>query len=124
MPSTLVVILSTKSNIFGGYTSQAWASQNTYVTDANAFLFSLVNPTSNPLKILVKNGGKKAINTCLCYGPKFGNGDMFVSSDSNINTNSYFTNSAYQYPAGISGVTYFDGATYFKTKDIEVFNII
>ena len=122
--STLVIIQSAKLNIFGGYTSQAWASLNTYVTDVEAFLFSLVNPTNNSLKILVKSSGKQTIYTSIYGGPNFGNADIVVYANSNIYNNSYFANRAYQYPANISANTLFDGATQFKTKDIEVYNII
>ena len=57
---TLVVIKSSNSNIFGGYTNADWSGYyismtQTYQYDSNAFLFSLVNSYNYPVKMLVFN---------------------------------------------------------------------
>jgi len=57
----LVVIKSTEGNVFGGFTSCPWNSISSisnsvggttygYVSDASAFIFSLVNKSNKPFK--------------------------------------------------------------------------
>jgi len=59
--NTLTVIKANSGNIFGGFTEQKWHSRGGFVTDPNAFIFSLVNKEEKPFKVLCSNEGKEAI---------------------------------------------------------------
>jgi hypothetical protein len=70
-PRTLTVIETTNGFIFGGYTEQCWNHSDTYKTDKNAFIFSLLNNENKPIKIKVEDA-EKAIYCSPSYGPTFG----------------------------------------------------
>jgi hypothetical protein len=64
-----------------------WNSSNNkqgdgYKTDANAFIFSLINKDSKPIKMRVEAGGQKAIYCDAQAGPTFGGGHDFHISHS------------------------------------------
>ena len=40
---TISLYENDKGNIFGGYSSISWASEGSYVSDKNSFLFTLTN---------------------------------------------------------------------------------
>ena len=91
--NTLTVIKSKTGFIFGGYTAVEWTirTDKTYKTDNTAFLFTLTNPASMPLKMKIKEGREQyAVGHFYSWGPYFG--DLLVSNESNSNTDSY-TNS-------------------------------
>ena len=69
---TLTIIQSTSSYIFGGYTGVGWSSANSYIMDADAFLFSLTNMYNNPVVIKNKPGDIYALYCGTTYGPTFG----------------------------------------------------
>lgn len=85
--NTLTIIKSTSSNIFGGYTGAAWSSNNDFAADLYSFIFSLKNKLDKPLLIKC-NDPKNAIYCNSDYGPCFGNDDLKISSDSNLNSDS------------------------------------
>lgn len=124
--STLTVIKSTNGNIFGGFTEKAWSSVNAYVTDASAFVFSLVNKENRPFQALCTNC-QNAIYCGSSYGPTFGAGqDIYVSSDSNANHSSFSAlGCSFQhldYEKGSAGArSILAGSCNFKTLEIEVF---
>ncbi len=67
----------------------AWNSSDHYIADSNAFVLSLVNKENKPFKIKCANSDY-AILTSPSYGPIFGSGsDIFISSGSNSNQESY-----------------------------------
>ncbi len=86
--NTLTVIKSKASeNVFGGYTEKAWDSKFKWISDPEAFIFSLINEEDNPFKSM--SIGQNSI-CCHCdYGPIFGgdeNGfikEIAIVSDSN-----------------------------------------
>ncbi len=61
IPNTLTVIKARSGNIFGGFTEQAWHSDDDFVADPKAFIFSLVNKEEKPFKVLCSNEGQYAI---------------------------------------------------------------
>ena len=82
--NTLTVIKSKKYNfIFGGFTTAQWyQNTNSYITDTNAFLFSLVNAYNTPVKMLSNN---PSIYSYYNYGPTFGNGhDIYLPDNANL----------------------------------------
>ena len=117
---------TTNGYIAGGYASVSWASIGSYVSDSNAFLFTLTNPSNMPLKLAVTASGN-ALYDVPSYGPTFGNGhDLHISDGSNTNTNSYISSSSYTYPngnSGSSGGVFMLGASYFQMAEIEVFEV-
>ena len=131
----MTVIKSKTGFIFGGYTAVEWTirTDKTYKTDNTAFLFTLTNPASMPLKMKIKEGSEHyAVYHYSSWGPIFGNGwDLAVSSESNSNTNS-FTISGDTYEGrlevGYEGGKFIRGGTtdlitYFQTVEVEVFKI-
>ena len=145
---TLVVIKSTSGNIFGGFTSKPWNSISDfansdlanygYVSDASAFIFSLVNKNNKPFKTV--NSCNKGIFCDKDNGPSFGYGnlegirnitymnpfyDLKICSDSNMNQTS---NSNFGY--GFKNPDYLEeteakaflaGSYNFQNVEIEVF---
>lgn len=67
-PNTLTLIKSSAGNIFGGFRSSRIASDDRWITDPQAFIFS-VDQTE---KYKIKPGGKFAVNNYKAYGPTFG----------------------------------------------------
>ena len=56
---TLTIIkVNGSSNIFGGFTSEAWDSNYQFREDANSFLFSLINQENKPIKMKIKDTSK------------------------------------------------------------------
>ncbi len=118
---------TTNGYIAGGYASVSWASYGSYVSDSNAFLFTLTNPSNIPLKLAVTASGN-ALYDGPSYGPTFGNGhDLYISDGSNANTNSYsYSSSSYTYPNGNSGSNggvFMLGASNFQVAEVEVFEV-
>jgi hypothetical protein len=77
-PNTLTVILDTKGNIFGGFTSVKWESDGDGKDKGDdslqSFLFTLKNPHSvSPRKFALRREQKQhAIYCCSASGPVFG----------------------------------------------------
>lgn len=129
--NTLTVIKTTKGYIFGGFTTKTWQSNGGYVTDPNAFLFSLINKDSKPFKVLCSDGGKHAINCDSCFGPCFGGNDkfikdIFICSDSNIKQCSLsHLGYSYKHQGYLKDTeqaqSILAGSNYFQTAEIEEF---
>ena len=80
-PSTLTIIKTLFGYIFGGYTSVAWESSFSYKADPNAFIFSLINPSRQPLLIPIKMTNiHEAIFCRSDNGPILGNNEATISS--------------------------------------------
>ena len=92
---TLTVVKTTNSTIFGGYTIDPWLERNLkkFEEDPFAFIFSLVNKHNKPL-LFKCSDYKKAIKLNKDFGPCFGDGDLVIASDSNLNNESSFIHSA------------------------------
>ena len=130
--NTLTVIKAKGGNIFGGFTEQEWHSRGGWVTDPEAFIFSLVNKEEKPFKIPCSNGGQKAIGCNSKYGPCFGGEcdnikDICIKTDSNVNKNSYSDfGYSYQHSDYLKGTVeaqnILAGALNFQTREIEVFS--
>jgi hypothetical protein len=87
--ATLTIIKSSDGYIFGGYLSVSWNSSGKYISDSQAWIFSLNLPLINIAKFKCKLPGYAAWGTSgNC--PVFGGGhDIIVASDSNRNSKSY-----------------------------------
>jgi hypothetical protein len=125
--NTLIVIKAKSGNIFGGYTEQKWHSRGGFVTDPNAFIFSLVNKEEKPFKVMCSDEGKTALYCSSKSGPCFGRLDFDIKSDSNINKESYCNfGDSYRHPDYLretdKAKNILAGSFYFKTFEIEVFS--
>ncbi len=124
--NTLTVIKSKEYNfIFGGFTTAQW-NQNTnyYITDTDAFLFSLVNAYNTSVKMPVIIP-QYAIYASYSYGPTFGaDHDFYIRSDGSYGYSNL--GYAYQLPSFLSyGTTsaqsFLAGSYSFYPIDIEVY---
>ncbi len=122
--NTLTVVKVANGNIFGGYAEAAWNSNNKYVNDDQAFVFSLVNLDKSAFK--VKCTDKFAIYCNAGDGPSFGFNDLCISSDANENEYSYsnfsisYKHPDYEYGTG-EAQSILAGSFKFRVVDIEVF---
>ena len=124
--STLIVIKSKNSNIFGGFTSADW-SGNDFKSDSTAFLFSLVNSYNVSVKMETSSDGNNAIYSYPSYGITFGRGsDLFCSYDqcgSYLNSDSH----SYKLPNFLTQVHYIEaqsflgGRSSFQAVEIEIY---
>jgi hypothetical protein len=126
--NTLVVILDTKGNIFGGFTPAKWESSMFGKDKADPslkrFLFTLKNPHNVPARrfALKAENEDEAIFCYSVYGPHFI--DILVFDNCNANTDSW-TELGLNYTNGtrLDGKTVFTGSEQFQVKEIEVFEI-
>ena len=126
--STLTVIKTTLGYILGGYTSLARTSVVDYKTDSTAFLYTLTNPSSMPLKLAVNAPGTNAVLCDSGYGPTFGINawDLNIGDLSNTGPKSRSYSYTYALPNGLSqsaGGIFMVGGTNgnFQTVDVEVY---
>ncbi len=104
---TLSIFKSNNGNLYGGYYSKSWVSNNNYQHDDKAFLFSLTKTSKH--KVI---NPQYAVYSGNSYGPTFGGGhDIYTSNDMSYQ-NTYFGHS-YECPFGSAGngscQTYFSG---------------
>ena len=128
---TICLYKNEKGNIFGGYTSLSWASDNNgvYGSAADSFIFSLTNIYNIEPTKFSNSDTRHSVYHYYDYGPTFGGGhDIYVPPDYNNSTESYinFPNS-YQDTLG-KGRSIFTGDynnnnSNFKLKEIEVFKL-
>ena len=98
-------------------------SSGYYGNTPNAFIFSLRNKEElHPFKSMVLQS-QYAIYRHQGYGPTFGNGwDIYISDNSNSNSDSYTHLSNYETPKGADKpTTILSGTQYFSPDDWEVF---
>eukprot|EP00013_Stygamoeba_regulata_P025303 CAMPEP_0177651930 /NCGR_PEP_ID=MMETSP0447-20121125/12828_1 /TAXON_ID=0 /ORGANISM="Stygamoeba regulata, Strain BSH-02190019" /LENGTH=430 /DNA_ID=CAMNT_0019155079 /DNA_START=91 /DNA_END=1383 /DNA_ORIENTATION=- len=128
---TIAVIQSKEGGyLFGGYTSLSWKSSQRQPKDPHAFVFSLTNPSNQPVK-MDKPGpqSEKFIVDRPDYGPTYGGGhDLYIADNSNTNNQSHanighsFLLEGFVY--GTQNTRHFlTGATNFMIDEIEVFQM-
>ena len=131
---TLIVIQSNSSYIFGGYTEANWDGYG-YKSDANAFLFSLINGYNTSVKMpIIPQYASGALFARSDYGPTFGSCfDLSISADgSHGSSNSGctpFPAYTYQLPSfiksgSLASQIFLGGSLYFIPIEIEVFQKI
>jgi hypothetical protein len=90
-----------------------------------SFLFTLKNPLNIPARRFALKAEKKyvAIYCSSRWGPRFG-WDIAVSDNCNANTRSCtYLGDTYTNDTGLDKYVVFTGSTYFRVKEIEVFEI-
>ena len=125
IPNTLTIIKSIQGYVFGGYTTASWDQSSTYKNDKNSFIFSFINPSKKPSKMTCTNF-PNSIYCHTSYGPTFGGHDIYIATNSNVNTTSY-SNLGHSY--ALNGYTngtapaqsFLAGAYNFQVSEIEVF---
>ena len=119
-------IFKWKDNIFGGYSSIPWTSNEGGKIANDCFLFTLTNIyNTEPTKFPYVNG--QSIYHGVNYGPYFGYPDLGFYTTFNDNSN--YSGFPYSYKDVIGkGKSIFTGDInndnyYFKLKEVEVFKI-
>jgi hypothetical protein len=130
LSNTLTILKAKDSEfIFGGFTTAEWESNSfKNKSDPNAFIFSLTNKDSIPLKIKINpNEHRHAICCNTSYGPTFGNGcDIHIANNANTTTKSY-SNLGLSYKHPLYGFetkkvrTFLAGSYEFQLSEIEVY---
>ena len=126
---TITLIQNEKGNVFGGYASLSWTSDNKWKTANDCFLFTLTNiHNTEPTKFPSKNSGDEVYHH-RDYGPLFGYGPDIASYSDFINKDfcSIFPQK-YEDILG-KGNSIFTGdlnknTERFKIKEIEVLKLI
>lgn len=125
---TLTIIKSENGNIFGGYSSSSWTSDQNgrYFSAPNSFLFSLGHKTK--LDLQDKNS-TVAIYCKSIYGPTFGGGhDLKVGdgcgngSISNLGSTYLLPNSNIKFSSN-EAQCYLAGSKNFKVLEYEVYSL-
>lgn len=119
---TLTVIKATNGNLFGGYADKPWSSNDEWITDPSAFIFSLSNKYSRPFKANCLNDGEKALYCSELYGPIFGGQDIRVFHDSNVNEHSVTSLSNRYGEYSPEDVNVLSGSLHFTAIEIEVYH--
>jgi hypothetical protein len=134
--NTLIVILDTKGNIFGGFTPAKWESRvwneasdeenNLWKADDSlkSFVFVLTNPDNAPRKWLLRPEQKQQAILCdRGWGPRFSG--IAISNNCNLNDDSwvYAENSYAVTGSLLHGAGSFSRMSMFQVKEIEVFEI-
>ena len=141
-PNTLTIVKSSSGNIFGGYTTISWESNDYdgdygYKYDNSAFIFSLVNKENRPLifehtnesENIEEADARGSVFSSSKHGPTFGGGhDLYICDRSNIerysnsNLGNTYTHPEYQKDTERTN-SILAGSEFFQVDDIEVFQI-
>lgn len=120
--ATLVVCKSaTYEKVFGGYTSKDWGQIEDYVSDKDAFLFSVSNSTKHTI-----TNADCAIFCSAEAGPVFGAGyDLFICSNCNVVEDSSSTlGMTFKASDNMGDLTaYLGGNSNFMLEEVEVFKV-
>jgi hypothetical protein len=127
--NTLTLLKAKESSyIFGGFTTTDWDSSNGYISDPNAFIFSLTNKDNQPIKMKINpNEHHRAIYCHSDNGPTFGSGhDIYIANNANKTWNSYSdlgrTYRHPQYEEGtIEALRFLVGSHKFQLDEIEIY---
>lgn len=129
---SLTVVFANDGYIFGGFTTKSWTSCGNYVSDTEAFIFTLSDGKNRPpTKLDFNSTGSyttHSIYDYASYGPTFGGGhDLYVTLDS---PTSSYSNLGYTYklPTGVtqgtSGQSFLAGKyNQWTIKDCVVFGL-
>jgi hypothetical protein len=127
--NTLTIIKAKESEfIFGGFTAVHWESSTNrkWKSDPNAFIFSLTNKDSKPLKMKIDpNEHKHAIGCHSIYGPTFGD-DIRIANNANTTMDNYSNlGDCYKHPqyacGTIKSLRFLAGLHTFQLGEIEVY---
>jgi len=127
-PTLTIFKAQESSYIFGGFTTGVWHKSNSYITDSNAFLFSLTNKEDKPCKMDINpNRSQYATYGGTQFGPTFGHGsDINIHKNPNTEKSSFSKlGSSYIHPLFIKGTSeiqsFLAGSQEFQLSEIEVY---
>jgi len=107
----VVIVKTTKGNVFGGYSGVSWSSTGGWKTHSTQFLFQL-----RPNSLRYGLTGRYGVFLHSDYGPLFGAGhDLFIASGALNSTDSYSRGHDYT-----SGAELNDGEQNFQVEDYVV----
>ena len=117
-----------KGNIFGGYSSISWTSDNNWHSAKESFLFTLTNiHGTDPTKYPNTQSYDYAVYHYSGYGPTFGGNHDLKIDNNYLNNNSSYCSLGYSYPDVLGkGNSIFSGdasTNNFKLKELEVFKL-
>jgi hypothetical protein len=130
-----MIIKTTDSYVFGGFTTQDWTNLNSYQNDYEAFLFSFNNPYNETFKMKIIDP-----QYAIYQGPDlakyeyndfigFGQNDIRLNDDSNLRSSYAWTSSVQTFE--LPDVVNFNGSlligdsgqTSFICSEIEVYSL-
>ena len=115
--NTLTIIKSSVGKRFGGFTVRGWDSEQNYIPDDKAFLFSMDNKDFYFIK---KEQTEYAIHCNKNYGPTFGKGpDLYISSNCR-NNSSFAKQESYDYKGKTDILL---GSQKFSAIDYEIYKV-
>ena len=113
--NTVTFILTKERMIIGGFTDVSWDSESDAKEGSNGFIFSLDN------KEIYYNINLKFNIRCIAeYGPIFGNFDIGISNDCNLNNKSYVSSYAYDTK---DKNQFFENKNYFYVEDYATYQL-
>ena len=122
--NTVTIISNNLNYVFGGFTAAKWSSDNVYISDPTAFIFSLRRNGDVANDKLMIRDDKKAIYGNSQSGPTFGQGhDIFINVYSGLFTGSYSDIRSYIKPSGSDQRTFLTGQDWLATE-IEVYQLL
>ena len=123
--NTLMVIKTTDSYVFGGFTTLDWSTQlGSFQSDSNAFLFSLINPFNQSVKLSIALPDFAIISdkSAILFGY-----EIALNDNSNVNISYGWINTvnSYSLPSFVndSGSLLIGGNPYFFSSEIEVYSL-
>ena len=124
-----VLCQNEKDNIFGGYASISWTSDNNYHTANGSFLFTLTNIYNTaPTKFPNTKNYDYAVYHGSDRGPAFGGNHDLGIFDNYLNNKNSYASLGYSYLDIIGkGNSVFSGvvnSNNFKLKELEVFKLL
>ena len=125
---TIILCENEKGNIFGGYASISWTSDNKYHSANGSFLFTLTNIYNTaPTKFPNTKNYEYAVYHGNDRGPAFGGNHDLGIFDNYLNNKDSYANLGYTYPDILGkGNSVFSGdvnSGNFKLKELEVFKL-
>ena len=126
---TICLCKNEKGNIFGGYASISWSSDNNYHSANGSFLFTLINNNgTSPTKYPNTQYQENAVYHGSDYGPTFGGNHDLKICNNYLNIAKSYCSLGYSYPDVLGqGNSIFNGDknnNYFKLKELEVFKLL
>ena len=128
-----MIIKTTDSYVFGGFTTKDWSRVSGFQADANAFIFSLINPFDRPVKMDIVEissaiyNGQDYVNRF--YDAILGFGYEFLINDYSNKYKNYAwpaSDSFYQIPVFLDNKdisSLINKETEFLAEEIEVYAV-
>ena len=114
--NTLILVKTTNSRRFGGYTECQWDQSNSYKTGPYSFIFSFDNK-----KIYYSKNGSNSIYGYSSYGPYFGSSpDFYINNSCDSNNSSESVGGSYENEGKKYPLT---GSSDFLVSDYEVYQL-